>query len=265
MELNKSILVLLISSSLLSFFSKAICVPRNVSSDHASPAPLGPALSKTSSEFIQSTLSSPVSSPVSPFFSPLPSPVSSLPPVSSPSQSPVSHPSPPDSPSVLPSQFNNAELTKICGETGHQAECLAIFGPSLTGAIDALSFLKMGIQTLHEGYEQAMAMATKLIKDPYTDGVVKDCLSVCLDVYDSGITDLDQAFTAMSSHDMDSLVQLLSAVIGYAETCKDAFIEQGGIASPLEEINDRLDTLKLASTSTHELGLKSDPQHPRHG
>ncbi|KAJ6940815.1 hypothetical protein NC651_006831 [Populus alba x Populus x berolinensis] len=149
--------------------------------------------------------------------------------VSSPSQSPVSYPSlpdyPPHSPSVLPSPSNNAALKRICGVTDHQSECLAIFGPSLTGAIEPLSVLKMGIQTLHIGYD------------------------VCLEVFDLGITDLDQALTAISSNDMDSLVQLLNGVIGYAETCKDAFTEQGEIASPLAEINDRLDKLGSISIS----------------
>lgn len=92
-------------------------------------------------------------------------------------------------------------------------------------------------------------MATKLSNDPSTDGVVKDCLSVCLEVFDLGATDLDQALTAISSNDMDSLVQLLNGVIGYAETCKDAFTEQGEIASPLAEINDRLDKLGSISIS----------------
>jgi hypothetical protein len=42
---------------------------------------------------------------------------------------------------------------------------------------------------------------------------------------------------------------LLNGVIGYAETCKDAFTEQGEIASPLAEINDRLDKLGSISIS----------------
>lgn len=229
MELNKSILLLLIFSPSLLLFAEAICIPRNASNDD-SHGPPGMILHVASSAFMQS-----------------------LPPVSSPSQSPVSYPSlpdyPPHSPSVLPSPFNNAALKKICGVTDHQAECLAIFGPSLTGAIEPLSVLKMGIQTLHKGYEQATAMATKLSNDPSTDGVVKDCLSVCLEVFDLGMTDLDQALTAISSNDMDSLVQLLNGVIGYAETCKDAFTEQGEIASPLAEINDRLDKLGSISIS----------------
>ncbi|KAJ6319974.1 hypothetical protein OIU78_015380 [Salix suchowensis] len=113
MELNKFILLLLISSPLLSFSAEAICVPRNASNHEATrPAVV---LGRASS-------------------------FSSPPPVPSPSP-PVSRE---PSPSILPSPSNSYALTKICGFTDHPAECIAAISPFLTGKTDPISVLQIG-------------------------------------------------------------------------------------------------------------------------
>ncbi|KAJ6329020.1 hypothetical protein OIU77_010655 [Salix suchowensis] len=306
MELDKSILLLLLIPSLLSFFSEVICVPCNAGNS-ASPDCLGPALSFASSAPIESPLQSPVSSaekessslpspvsspspvsltetessplpspvssplPVSSSLpspvsspspasstetesSPLPSPVSSPQPVSSPLSSPVSSPQPvsspssPDSPTniqpVLPysPSVHNAVLTKICGATRYQAECLATIAPYQTGATDPISVIEMGIQALHKDFEEAVATVKKLSKDTSLSATIRDSLDICVESYESGITDLNDALTAISTHDTYRLTQMLGAVASYPETCKDAFLEQGE-ESPLKEVDQKLDIL----------------------
>ncbi|KAF9669252.1 hypothetical protein SADUNF_Sadunf14G0088500 [Salix dunnii] len=251
MELDKSILFLLIPS-LLSFFSEVICVPCNAGNS-ASPDCLGPALSFASSAPIESPLPSPVSSP-SPISSPSPSPVSSTETESSPSPSPVSSPQPVSSPSSPDSPTNaqpllpyspsvhNAVLTKICGATRFQAECLATIAPYQTGATDPISVIEMGIQALHKDFEEAVATVTKLSKDTALSATIRDSLDICVESYESGITDLNDALTAISTHDTYRLTQMLGAVASYPETCKDAFLEQGE-ESPLKEVDQKLDIL----------------------
>ncbi|KAJ6723328.1 INVERTASE-RELATED [Salix koriyanagi] len=212
MELNKFILLLLISSPLLSFSAEAICVPRNASNHEATrPAVV---LGRASS-------------------------FSSPPPVPSPSP-PVSRE---PSPSILPSPSNSYALTKICGFTDHPAECIAAISPFLTGKTDPISVLKLGMQALHQIFEEATAVATKLNKDPSSSAVVKDSLDTCLDSFDSGMSDLEDALLAISSHDIGRLSTLLSATITYPDTCEDAFSEQPGLVSPLKEMNRKLTTM----------------------
>ncbi|KAJ6400949.1 hypothetical protein OIU84_016384 [Salix udensis] len=196
MELNKFILLLLISSPLLSFSAEAICVPRNASNPEATrPAVV---LGKASS-------------------------FSSAAPTQAPSPPPVPSPSPPvsrePSPSILPSPSNSYALTKICGFTDHPAE------------------------SLHQIFEEAIAVATKLNKDPSSSAVVKDSLDTCLDSFDSGVSDLEDALQAIFSHDIGRLSTLLSATITYPDTCEEAFSEQPGLVSPLKEMNRKLTTM----------------------
>ncbi|XP_011041080.1 PREDICTED: uncharacterized protein LOC105137145 [Populus euphratica] len=226
MVLNKFIL-LLISSPLLSFVAEGICVPRNVSNPEATgPAfVLGPALSFPSS--------APVQAPLHPT-DPSPSPQASSP---SPAVSPTK------SISILPPPSNNYALTKICGLTDHPAECIATIAPFLTGKTDPISVLKLGMQALHKKFEEATAVATKLNKDPSSSAVVKDSLDTCLESFDSGMSDLNDALIAISSHDIGKLSTMLSATITYPDTCEEAFAEQSGLDSPMKEMDRKLTTL----------------------
>lgn len=220
MELNKFILLLLISSPLLSFSAEAICVPRNASNPEA-----------TRPAVVLGTASS----------------FSSAAPTQAPSPPPVPSPSPPvsrePSPSILPSPSNSYALTKICGFTDHPAECIAAISPFLTGKTDPISVLKLGMQALHQIFEEAIAVATKLNKDPSSSAVVKDSLDTCLDSFDSGMSDLEDALLAISSHDIGRLSTLLSATITYPDTCEEAFSEQPGLDSPLKEMDRKLTTM----------------------
>ncbi|KAB5527359.1 hypothetical protein DKX38_021206 [Salix brachista] len=219
----------------------------------SSPSPVSYLSPVSSTETESSPLPSPVSSPL-PISSPLPSPVSSPQPVSSPWPSPVSSPQPvsspssPDSPTnaqpVLPysPSVHNAVLTKICGATRFQAECLATIAPYQTGATDPISVIEMGIQALHKDFEEAVATVKKLSKDTSLSATIRDSLDICVESYESGITDLNDALTAMSTHDTYRLTQMLGAVASYPETCKDAFLEQGE-ESPLKEVDQKLDIL----------------------
>lgn len=241
MELNKAILLLLlISSSLLSFLADAICVPRNLShfghgDDDLSPAPVS-----------SSSSSSPIQSP-EPAASFSGSHIESPSPISSPQAG--SHEQMPSllTNQILQSPSTNPEIRKICGATDHPAECLASIIPYLTGAVDPISVLKMEIQALLKGFEQAIAVAKKLKADASTSAWVKSCLDICLDVYDSGISDLGNAITAISSHDIGRLNTLLSATVSYVDTCEDSFTEKPGVNSPMQEVDDQLD--KLASNN----------------
>ena len=216
MELNRFILLLLFSSPLLSFVAEAICVPRNVSNHEAT----GPALSFPSPAPIQAPL-----------------------PPTDPSPSPPPPVSPTKSKSILPPPSNNYALTKICGLTDHPAECIAAIAPLLTGRTDPISVLKMGMQALHKSFEEATAVAAKLNKDPSSSAVVKDSLDTCLESFDSGMSDLNDALIAISSHDIGKLSTMLSATITYPDTCEEAFAEQPGLDSPMKEMDRKLTTL----------------------
>ncbi|CAK7348440.1 unnamed protein product [Dovyalis caffra] len=240
MELNKSVFLLLVFSSLLSFFAEAICVPRNVSNGRANPDAterdfsLGPALSLSSS--------APTTQ------APLPPPASASSPSPS-ASSPLPLDSPPDSqtqsPSILRSPFKNAALTKICGMTDYPAKCIAAISPFLTGETDPISILKIGMQALHKKIEEAIAVATKLNEDPSSSAVVKDSLDTCLDSFDNAISDLNDALLAISSHDIGKLSTMLSATITYPDTCEEAFAEQPDLASPMKEMDDQLTKIGL--------------------
>ncbi|KAL9397251.1 hypothetical protein Peur_011504 [Populus x canadensis] len=226
MELNKFIL-LLISSSLLPFLAGAIFGAPGIADA------LGPAMSSLSAATTRSPLPPPVVSPT----------------IRSPFPPPVSSPSPPDSPahssSTLPLLSNNAALTKICDVTRYPAECLATIAPFLTGETNPISVLKIGIHALQKSFEEATAVATKVINDHSTTAVVKAPLDTCVESFDSGIAVLNDALTAISAHDIGSLSTKLSAALTYSNTCEEAFAEQPDLESPLKETGQHLD--KLAS------------------
>ncbi|KAJ6319971.1 hypothetical protein OIU78_015377 [Salix suchowensis] len=138
--------------------------------------------------------------------------------------------------------FTMLSLTKICGATRYQAECLATIAPYQTGATDPISVIEMGIQALHKDFEEAVATVKKLSKDTSLSATIRDSLDICVESYESGITDLNDALTAISTHDTYRLTQMLGAVASYPETCKDAFLEQGE-ESPLKEVDQKLDIL----------------------
>jgi pectinesterase inhibitor-like protein len=133
-------------------------------------------------------------------------------------------------------------LTKICGATRFQAECLATIAPYQTGAADPISVIEMGIQALHKDFQEAIATVTKLSKDTSLSATTRDSLDICVESYEAGITDLNDALTAISTHDTDRLTQMLGAIASYPETCQDAFLEQGE-ESPLKDVDQKLDML----------------------
>ncbi|KAJ6404093.1 hypothetical protein OIU84_012311 [Salix udensis] len=207
----------------------------------------GPATSFISAATARSPLPPPASSPA--IQSPhcrrqLPPPA-----IQPPLPSPVSSPSPPDSPThsapTLPLLSGNAALTKICDVTDYPAECLATVAPLLAGEINPISVLKIGIHVLQKSFEVATAVATKLTNDLSTSAEVKDALDTCVESFDSGVADLNDALAAISGHDIGRLSTLLSATITYSDTCEEAFSEQPHLESPLKEMDQHLD--KLAS------------------
>ncbi|KAL9360313.1 hypothetical protein Peur_048436 [Populus x canadensis] len=199
MELNKFIL-LLISSSILPFLAGAIFEAPGIADA------LGPAMSSLSAATTRSPLPPPIVSPT----------------IRSPFPSPVSSPSQPDSPahssSTLPLLSNNAALTKICDVTRYPAECLATIAPFLTGETNPISVLKIGIHALQKSFEEATAVATKVINDLSTTAAVKAPLDTCVESFDSGIAVLNDALTAISAHDIGRLSTKLSAALTYSDT-----------------------------------------------
>lgn len=100
----------------------------------------------------------------------------------------------------------------------------------------------MGIQALHKDFQEAIATVTKLSKDTSLSATTRDSLDICVESYEAGITDLNDALTAISTHDTDRLTQMLGAIASYPETCQDAFLEQGE-ESPLKDVDQKLDML----------------------
>ncbi|EEF47254.1 enzyme inhibitor, putative [Ricinus communis] len=194
--------------------------------------------------------------------SPFPLPVSSI--SSSPDQAPssssdVESPAPAPSssaeaPSGLPLLFKsmpsgprNPVLVKICGTTDHPQECLASVSPFQTGESDPVSVLKMEMQALYQGFEKAFDKATEISEHPDTPASIKMCLDTCLEMYDSGLIDLQDAISALSNHDIDKLKTVLSATLSDIDTCDEAFMEESDTHSPMKEIDDEL--TKIASNN----------------
>ncbi|XP_021646642.2 putative pectinesterase/pectinesterase inhibitor 26 [Hevea brasiliensis] len=248
MELNKSILLLLISSSLISAFANG---------QDASPAPSPAVIS------LISKATSPRQSPSSTASAPSPSQSSSLFASSDSKSVPAESPLPPatsartnapagaaeDSHEGLPLLFPNPSssgnpvLKKICDSTDHPTECLTSITPFQTGESDPVSVLKMEMQALRQGFKKAIAKATEINDDPAVAIEVKGCLDTCLEIYDSGLYDLDDALEAINSHDIDRLKTVLSAAVSDIETCEEAFEEEGTGDSPMKEFDKELTTL----------------------
>ncbi|KAJ4850338.1 hypothetical protein Tsubulata_037454 [Turnera subulata] len=273
MELNKSfLLLLLISSSLLLSPAEAVCLPRQPGIDNPSHSNAG----KSSGNEGKNPPSSPAQPPPSPPSTPTPStPSPKTPTQSSGSQSSGSSPTqqtpssssqqtPTDSPSTpgiaalnLAQTSKDPTLQKLCGATDHPEACLSTIGPFLKGSADPDNILRTGIQGINKVFELAMNTAEKLMKDPSLSNWVKQCLDVCIESFDSGLSDNEKALAALNDKDMGTLQTMLSAAISDVSSCTDAFAEQAGTESPLKGMEQQLD--KLASNNMaicSELGWK---------
>lgn len=243
-EIRKFILLLLLSSSLISSFTFA----------HNADTASSPESSKITS--------SPHSSP---------SPNSSPSPTASPSphisQSPAASPEAlnMDSPGGLPLLFPilhplpaaNPVIKKVCDATDHPSECMASIAPFHSGESDPISILKMEMQALREGFKKATVKATQLNEDPAISNQVKECLDTCLETYDTGLFDLDDALEAIAAHDTPKLRAVLSVTISDIQTCEEAFIEKDNEEeSPMKALDEELKKL-----ATNNLAIATSLLH----
>ncbi|XP_050237412.1 cell wall protein RBR3-like [Mercurialis annua] len=166
-------------------------------------------------------------------------------------------------PSVLPILFNqmpapahNPVLLKVCGTTDHPLECLTSISMFQTGESDPISVLKMEMQALHKGFEKALAHARKMCANPATPKSTKACLDTCAEMYDSGLTDIEDAITALSNHDIDKLKTVLSATVSDIDTCDEAFLEESDMNSPMKEFDNELSMIASNNLAITEALLK---------
>lgn len=220
MGLNKFVLLLLISFSFISSFV--------IGGKDDSPSP--------SSSSILDSMSSDEDSP-------------------SPTASPSSAPSQSEDdglpllfPTDKPSSDGSPVLKKVCSSTDHPEECVSSVSLLKEGDSDPVAVLKTEMDALRQGFKKAIAQATKLNNDPSVSEEVKGCLDTCLEIYDSGLYDLDDAAEAIASHDVDKLKTVLSATVSDIDTCEEAFEEEGLEGdSPMKEYDAELS--KLASNN----------------
>ncbi|KAJ8748287.1 hypothetical protein K2173_000859 [Erythroxylum novogranatense] len=218
----KNFLLLLLSSSLLSVLVDSVCVPRNAT-EQGAPAP---APSYSSDSRVQPpSLSPDFELPHAPTLSESTSSASSTLDLAIPS-------------------IEAPALQKICGITSYPEKCLQSITPFLSGgASDPVSILKMEVKALRGGFENGIRVAKKMMEEPSTDDWIKSCLDTCVEVFEGGMYDLDDALGSIASKDLHKLQILLSAGLSYVSTCEDSFGEQPDVESPLKEMNKELDQL----------------------
>ncbi|WCJ22331.1 hypothetical protein M5689_004426 [Euphorbia peplus] len=141
---------------------------------------------------------------------------------------------------ILPYPAGNPLLNKICEITDFQSECLTSIAPFHTGQTDPISVLKMEMQALRRGFQKASSDAQRMSDSPGASESVKSSLDACLDMYESGMFELDDALTAIADHDIPKLKVVLSATISNINACDETFSETTGADFPVREVDVNL-------------------------
>lgn len=125
-------------------------------------------------------------------------------------------------------------LSSICKKTDYAAICVSTIAPLLRGRrADPMSVLKAEITAATVRFKAARQLVGKLAANPTSTKTMKDCLSVCLENYDSALDSLQASLRAIDGRDRGTLSSELSAVMTYVETCNDAFRESPTVKSPV--------------------------------
>ncbi|KAJ9179154.1 hypothetical protein P3X46_010973 [Hevea brasiliensis] len=202
--INKSILIFLVFSSLLSFSTEATSrIPSKptfsfFASDSPSPSPV-----EHSSNLVPFDLK--------PFLS--------------------AH-----FPNVPPSSIHSS-LKHICGVTHNPAKCVSLIAPHMTGSVNVVSSLHVLIKTLDVLVKNASSIAMKVSKDPSTSFKVEKSLNISLEQYWKAISNIGKALAAFSVRDYDEVHTMLIAAITNFGFCDEAFYKQGLAKSPMKDIN----------------------------
>ncbi|XP_010544964.1 PREDICTED: uncharacterized protein LOC104817455 [Tarenaya hassleriana] len=133
----------------------------------------------------------------------------------------------------------------LCTSTDYTNECIAAILPDLRkraeegkSSVDPEEVIRMEAQSLFKKANATLQYAKRVTNDGSTEEPVKEAMSVCLENYDSLITDLDEAKKAMDSGDYGRLESVLSAAISDVSTCSDNFVGVPGVDSPTASLDD---------------------------
>lgn len=152
------------------------------------------------------------------------------------SPAPSSQDSPADalSSSVVPNLLKQAllspDIKSICGKTDNPLLCESSVSPLLTTTLlkpDASSVLLLAIQ--------ASIAATKAVMPTVNRVAGADCQ----ELYDTAVSDLEDAVSAVKEGDVATVNVNLSAAMTDYETCNDGF-EEAGEVNPLVDVAGRL-------------------------
>ncbi|XP_030549480.1 probable pectinesterase/pectinesterase inhibitor 13 [Rhodamnia argentea] len=124
-------------------------------------------------------------------------------------------------------------VVDICHQTDYPDVCIPTVSAHLKGTANPLSMLTAEIEACTEKTKSAAAEVAKIAADPSTSSAEKMALSTCKENYNSALDSLSKAEKAAAAHDVGTLNSELSAVITYASTCDDSFIELS-LKSPVE-------------------------------
>lgn len=123
-------------------------------------------------------------------------------------------------------------VVDVCHRTDYPDICISSVRAHLKGTANPLSMLAAEIEDCTEKTKSAAAEVAKFAADASASPAEKMALSTCKENYGFARDSLTNAKKAIAAHDVGTLNSELSAVITFASTCDDAFVEMS-VKSPL--------------------------------
>ncbi|XP_006294687.2 pectinesterase inhibitor [Capsella rubella] len=137
----------------------------------------------------------------------------------------------------------------LCKNTDYNNECIAAILPDLrkrdggSGGFEAKDVMRMEAESLFKKAKATLDYAKRVMEDSKTPMPVKEAMSVCVENYDSLISGLEDAKTAMDDGDYGRLDSVLSAAISDVSTCSDNFVDIPGVDSPTASLDELMKKL----------------------
>ncbi|KAI4301516.1 hypothetical protein L6164_034789 [Bauhinia variegata] len=120
----------------------------------------------------------------------------------------------------------DSTISNLCRDAENITLCVNTIAPFMHGQADPVKALQVEIDALLKQAEKVDGIVSKLIADNHGSNTnLANTLKVCKDNYNNNLDDIKTAVESVKTVDIGTAQSMLRSVIGFSETCKDAFGE----------------------------------------
>ncbi|BAT87794.1 hypothetical protein LR48_Vigan09g168400 [Vigna angularis] len=118
------------------------------------------------------------------------------------------------------SRHDRDSVKEICSRTDYPDDCLSTVAPFLGNNFDLMSVLEAAIKACSFQTNFTISIVEKHMK---SSSEMATALTNCKEQYTNALQSLQQALTALTSHDLGTVTVMLSSVMADVSTCESGF------------------------------------------